>query len=146
VLLRAGRLLLDSGRPAPAAVLLETAQDQLPLDGELLGQIGAARLQAGQVDGAAVAFEAAARLRPRDPRPHYYLGTIALRRGDESAARARFDLALRRQPDFTLPLLSLSRWLADQGRRDEAVTVLRDAVQRNAADPRAAAMLRELGG
>jgi arylsulfatase A-like enzyme/Flp pilus assembly protein TadD len=144
-LTRAGRLLMEDGQPARAAVCFELALDLSErLHPTLLGELGIARLGAGDLDGAGDAFEGAARLGPSDPRPPYFLGAIALRRGDEARARAQFDRALALDRRFSAPLVALGRWLAAQGRRDEAVEALQSALARNPADADARAELERL--
>lgn len=145
VLLEAGRLLQTAGDPARAAACYEVAlEQQRTLDPGLLGRLGAARLSAGDEGGAEEAFRAASSLAPADPRPHHYLGVIALGRGDERGAREAFARAVRADPRFAGSEIQLARWLARQGRRDEAIAALREAARRNPSDPGIDATRREI--
>ncbi len=136
-LVQAAQLLMESGNAAAAVPCLEAAIEQVDgLPVGWLGRLGVARLESGDLDGAEQAFGAVARLRPADPRAFYYLGNIALRRGDEDTARRRFGEALRIDPGFVDSQLSLSRWLAAQGRLEEAVAELEKAAARQPGNPR----------
>ena len=103
-----------------------------------------ALLSAGRVDEAASVLEEAKRLRPEDPRPHFYLGNIALLRNQEEQARTHYREALSRDPDWTEPLDNLALWLISQGRSDEAIATLTDALERNPDDARAHDLMAKL--
>ena len=143
-LIKAGRLLRGADRPAAAVACFEAALEKMGPNADLLGYLGMARLAAGDPAGAEEALLQVRELRPDDPRAPFYLGNIALMRNDETRARTLFDQALALNPEFVPPLVNLARWLEMQGRRDEARSVLEDALRRRPGDPGATQALASL--
>jgi len=144
LLAEAGKLLLDGSDPEGASDLFRAAIAKLGPQADLLGYLGTALLSAGRVDEARTALEEARSLRPEDPRPHFYLGNIALLRNEEEQARAHYREALTHDPGWSEPLDNLALWLIAQGRSDEAVATLTEALERNPDDAKAEALLRRL--
>ena len=62
------------------------------------------------------------------------LGTCALARGEPDVAEAAFRRAIEESPEFAAPYVSLGRFLATTGRREEAVAILRKARARTVGD------------
>ncbi|MDX1389051.1 MAG: sulfatase-like hydrolase/transferase, partial [Acidobacteriota bacterium] len=140
-LFRAGKLLQEEGRLAPAIECLEAALERTGPQPDVLGHLGTALIGAQRLGEAREVLVTADGLRPQDPRPQFYLGNIALLENREADARRHFDEALARDPDWTEPLDNLALWLLANERTDEAVAVLEDALERNPEDPKARQML-----
>jgi len=140
-LFQAGKLLQDEQRYEPAIACFEAALARTGPQAEILGHLATAQIAAGHLDPAERALLAADKLQPGDPRPQFYLGNIALLRNHEGKARDHFDEALRRDPKWTEPLNNLALWLLANGRTDDAVRVLEDALGRDPEDPKAREML-----
>jgi tetratricopeptide (TPR) repeat protein len=144
VLLRAARLLLDRD-PARAAVCLELALESgVAPTPELLFHLGNALVRSGRLADGRVSFMAASRMRPTDPELQFRLGAVALEMGDEKEGRFRMEHAARLDPRYTRGLTVLARWLADQGRVDEALEAAREAAERNPADEEARRLVADL--
>jgi arylsulfatase A-like enzyme/predicted Zn-dependent protease len=140
-LFQAGKLLQDEQRYEPAIACFTAALERTGPQPEILGHLATAQIAAGRLDEAERALVTADELQPADPRPQFYLGNIALLRNQEQKAREHFDEALRRDPKWTEPLDNLALWLLANGRAEEAVGVLEDALGRNPEDPKAREML-----
>jgi arylsulfatase A-like enzyme/Tfp pilus assembly protein PilF len=134
----------DRGDLPLALSLFEEAFRALPDHPDVVGYLGTARLAAGDLAGAVEAFEQVRTLRPEDPRVPLYLANIALLRDDEPEAKRLIDEALRIDPGFLPPLLNHARWLAERGRRAEAIEVAESALRRRPGDAQVEALLREL--
>jgi Flp pilus assembly protein TadD len=141
-LVKAARLLQDSGRPASAAACYEAALRRSGPDPDLLGYLGTARLAAGDLDGAEQALTEVLNSRPDDPRAYFFLGNVALLRDDEAAARSWYRQALEREPKWAAPRVNLARFLYARGRFDEAAMLIRDALDRDPGNAEARELLR----
>jgi arylsulfatase A-like enzyme/cytochrome c-type biogenesis protein CcmH/NrfG len=133
-LVKAGRLLRESGQAELAVACFEAASRKAGPDPDILGFLGTARIAAGDLRGAEAALRTAGRLRPEDPRPPFYLGNVALLRGDEAGARRQFDRALLLDAAFVEPIVMLARYQASQGRLQEALATIEEALRRKPQD------------
>jgi tetratricopeptide (TPR) repeat protein len=77
---------------------------------------------------------------------HYELGCIHLARGDRQAARDEWAAVKALAPDHVETRLALARLYAEEGRRDDAVRELEDALRQRPGEPALLAALEELGG
>ena len=143
-LMKAGLLMRRNGKLAEAIALFETADTKDPENPDILGHLGTTRLATGDWPGAEAALMDVRRLRPEDPRTPYYLGNIALLRDDETAARAFYTESLELDDKIIVPLLNLAQWLNEKERSDEAIQLVKDALERMPTDERALQLLRTL--
>ncbi|HVE84520.1 MAG TPA: tetratricopeptide repeat protein [Myxococcales bacterium] len=96
-----------------------------------------AAFDAGRLDEAKQLFEAVAGRDDQHAAARYNLGVIAERQGDLAAAERQYRDALAVDPVRARALLGLGKVLRAQGRAEEAVKLLQDALQRPglAGDP-----------
>ena len=134
----------DRGDLPLALSLFEGAYRAQPGHPDVVGYVGTARLAAGDFSGAEQAFEKVRTLRPDDPRGPMYLANIALLLEDEPKAKALIKEALRIDPQFIPPVLNYARWLAERGRKADAIEVAESALRRRPGNDHAEALLHEL--
>jgi len=142
---RAGALM-DAGRYADAADLLERAATAAPDDAALAFLLGVAYGHTGRDADALAAFERAVALDPGHAEAHYNLGALLFEAGRYEAAAAAFLAIPPLNPDMA-PAAYLNAGLARyrQDRVDEAADLLRRAEQGDPGGPTGEIARRMLG-
>jgi tetratricopeptide (TPR) repeat protein len=113
------RALVTTGEPIRLNPTLPEAHAGLAL----------ALLQQDRLPEAEAAAREAITLRPEDALAHFTLGEILRKRGQQEKAIAPYRDALRLQPDLTNAANNLALMLADLGRFDESLQVVRQHPQ-----------------
>ncbi len=150
---RAVEALEAAGQHAEAVRLLREMVQQSPDYRAYIG-LGNNLLLLGDFAGAEQALRTAVEMAPEKAQAYFYLSRLFFVRGeqlrkqapagggDRDAARKLFEgaaelarQAIARKPDHVLAHLSLGLALKNQGRRAEAIAVLRDAVQYSPDSP-----------
>lgn len=97
----------------------------------------------GHVDAAAAGWAAAVEQWPDDPVALFGLANVKLATGDPARAAALYRQVLARNRENLMARNNLAYALADLGRRDEALDLLREAIGAAGGDPVATAMLED---
>jgi arylsulfatase A-like enzyme/Tfp pilus assembly protein PilF len=129
-----GNRALAEGKPAVAAGLARAvlAKDRGNAFAQLV--LGRAALAAGQHREAIDALKAYASAVPGSADAHHWMALAYLRMGDRARALAEEEAALAIDPRLHAALALKAGLLFSDGRRDEGLRVLRDAVQREPDD------------
>ena len=90
-----------------------------------------ALLDQGKVDEAVAAYEALATSAPQIPLIHQRLGAAYKKRGDAAKAEASYRKSIELEPGFVDGRVSLATLLAETGRPDEAIEVVRQGAAAN---------------
>jgi Flp pilus assembly protein TadD len=107
---------------APAVDLAKLTAD-LNAAGTLLDQ--------GSVDEAVAAYEALATSAPQIPIIHQRLGAAYKKRGDAAKAEASYRRSIELEPGFVDGRVGLATLLAEGGKRDEAIEVVKQGAAAN---------------
>ena len=101
--------------------------------GKLTADLNAAAELAGQgrIDEAVVAYEAIAAAAPQIPLVHYKLAAAYKKKGDTAKAEAAFRKSIELDPGFVDGYVSLATLLAESGKRDQAIEVVRQGAAAN---------------
>ncbi|MDP9267971.1 MAG: tetratricopeptide repeat protein [Acidobacteriota bacterium] len=128
-----GVSLVKSGEPKRAADvfarLLARNGDSAPL----YVLLGDAHAQQGDFDGAIAQYVHALRLDARVPGAHFSSGVIELRRGHLAEAEHHFRAELSAHPDDNRARYHLAYTLSLEGKRAEALPLVRDVLKRTPA-------------
>jgi predicted O-linked N-acetylglucosamine transferase (SPINDLY family) len=124
-----GRLALDCGKLAEAALLIGEAVRAVPSESRY--QVSLSMLQRAQGDrnGALTSARRAVELAPGYAPAGLHLGMVLGERGDLSKAEAAYRSAVRVAPGLAVAHNDLGILLYQMGRKDEAIAELRTAVQ-----------------
>ncbi|MDB4997312.1 MAG: Domain containing protein [Myxococcaceae bacterium] len=95
---------------------------------------GTASVKAGDWTAARAYFEAAIKKNPKQADAHYYLGVVMDKTGDRAAAEKSYRTALDLQPDLQEAAENLTAIYIETQKFDEAVTLAKKALARNAKD------------
>jgi arylsulfatase A-like enzyme/Flp pilus assembly protein TadD len=128
----AATVLVTTGRPADAVVLLREAPAAQAESPDILAKLGTALREAGDVANAAVAFERSRAAGNQNPELFNDLGVVYGRLGRTAEARAQFRGLLARDPNAAGAWNNLGVLELSAGRLDAAAEGFRRAVQ---ADP-----------
>jgi tetratricopeptide (TPR) repeat protein len=90
----------------------------------------------GKVDAAIATYEALLASAPGVPLVHYNLGAAYKKKGDLPKAEAAMRRALELDPAFVDGYVGLATLLAESGRQDEAIEVIRQGAAANAQSGR----------
>jgi Tfp pilus assembly protein PilF len=95
--------------------------------GKVTADLNAAADLAGQgrVDEAVAAYEAIAAAAPQIPLAHYRLAAAYKKKGDTAKAEASFRKSIELDPGFVDGYVSLATLLAESGKREQAIEVVR---------------------
>jgi Tfp pilus assembly protein PilF len=95
--------------------------------GKLTADLNAAAALAGQgsIDEAVAAYEAIAAAAPQVPLVHFKLAAAYKKKGDTAKAEASFRKSIELDPGFVDGYVSLATLLAESGKRDQAIEVVR---------------------
>jgi Tfp pilus assembly protein PilF len=110
-----------------------------PVDlGKLTADLNAAAALAGEgkIDEAVAAHEAIAAVAPQIPLVHFKLALAYKKKGDTVKAEASFRKSIDLDPGFVDGYVSLATLLAEGGKRDQAIQVVRQGVAANAKSGR----------
>jgi tetratricopeptide (TPR) repeat protein len=101
--------------------------------GKLTADLNAATTLAGEgrIDEAVAAFEAIAAAAPQVPLVHFKLAAAYKKKGDTAKAEASFRKSIELDPGFVDGYVSLATLLAESGKKDQAVEVVRQGVAAN---------------
>jgi Flp pilus assembly protein TadD len=125
--------------PPPPGSGLAPAAGAAPVDAtKLAADINAAITLArdGKVDAAIASYEAILATAPGVPLVHYNLGAAYKKKGDLPKAEAAMRRALELDPAFVDGYVGLATLLAESGRQDEAIEVIRQGAAANAQSGR----------
>jgi tetratricopeptide (TPR) repeat protein len=111
--------------------LARQARQQGADDAELLLTLGRALADQDSLDAAAAVLAEAATRNPGHARIHYWLGEVLFRAGKPAEALAPLRTTVAAQPAFNEARIKLAEVLTAQEQRDEATTVLEEAVRHN---------------
>lgn len=117
---------------ASTATPAKSADDQIVRDAIKKGE---AALKAGDFKGAKDLFVGVLDRKPGHPRALHYLGVCNENLGDKQAAEKNYRDALAKAPELADSALNLSAMLMEGNRADEAIKVLRTAIEKTPADP-----------
>lgn len=106
--------LLNDGRAAEAATLLETYVRAQPGDSRGYVLLGRAYAEMSQLDNAAKSLRRAVALSPRSLAAHLDLGVVEVTRGNKENGKKEFQLALAIDPDQREALYNLGRLTFDE--------------------------------
>lgn len=105
-----------------------------PVDmGQLTNEINAAIAlsAAGNVDGAIAGYEAILAKTPEIPLVHHNLGMLLAKKGDPARAQVELQKCVDLDPRFVDGYVSLATVLASNGKRDEAIAVVKKGAAEN---------------
>ena len=97
---------------------------------------------AGNADGAIAAYEAILAKTPQIPLVHHNLGLLYQKKGDATKAQAELQKSLDLDPSFVDGYVGLATVLAESGKRDEALAVVKKGA---AANPQSGRLQYALG-
>jgi tetratricopeptide (TPR) repeat protein len=121
--------------PPPGSGLAPAgSQGPPPADfGKLSANLNAAGalLEKGAVDEAVAAYEALASSAPQIPLIHQRLGDAYKKKGDSAKAEAAYRKSIELDPGFVEGCLSLATLLAEGGKRDDAIEVVKQGAAAN---------------
>ncbi len=98
-LLKRGKVLLESGKPAQASVLLTRALAAQPRKGSILEMLGRAEYSCGRYRAASGRFKDALEVDPTNDYAHYCLGLCCLKTKRGRKAGGHFKLAWQLSPN-----------------------------------------------
>jgi tetratricopeptide (TPR) repeat protein len=135
--LNIGLGMLDSaaGRPADAEAALLRALAIDPNSVPAMQEIFALYDGQGRTAEMTPMIQAALRKNPHSAMHHIWLGLVLRRRDDLKGAEAEFKKAAEVAPDLVGALANLGSLYLQEGRLDDAVTVLQDALRKDARNP-----------
>jgi hypothetical protein len=141
------------GRPAVAtlgAVHLVAIAAWLVVDrhsaiaGDYFRYWGASERRFGSADAALDAYSHLVAITPDDPAAHYQLGRLLLAHDRSDEALAELHASEQLDSAHARAFVAEARWLAEHGRRDEALTAVRAALRAEPDDREARALLELL--
>ena len=103
---------------------------------------GIAALNAGDTNGAKAAFEVAVQKNPKQADAHHYLGLVNDQIGNKAEAEKNYRKALELQPDLEESAVNLAAILVENGKYDEAASLMKTSIAKN---PKSAALQVNLG-
>ncbi len=130
-----GMLYSAAGRPrdAEAALLRALAID--PASVPAMQEVFALYDGQGRTAEMKPMIQAALRKNPRSAMHHIWLGLVLRRQDDLKGAEAEFKRAVEAAPDLVGALANLGSLYLQEGRADDAVTVLQQALRKDARNP-----------
>ena len=126
-----GILRQDSGDLSGAAAAYRAALDRKPDALFALQELYSLETASGDLGDLVTRLAAAIEAAPRAPLPYNWRGLVQRRLGLRSEAEASFRQALELEPDRVATLVNLSSLLVDEGRHQEAIPLLRRALDRD---------------
>lgn len=126
-----GVIAIHLGEDDRAQQLIEEALRLNPTDGEAHANLGLLLLKGRQYPTALAAYAAALTLRPDSTASHHGLAKALAALGLADLAFDAFQDVLVHDPDYISAIVDLSALLTDMDRRDEAVTMLQEALSRH---------------
>jgi Tfp pilus assembly protein PilF len=115
--------------PAGSAAAGAAAVDLGKLTADL--NAAAALAEQGRMDEAVAAYEAIAAAAPQVPLVHLKLAAAYRKKGDTAKAEASFRKSIELDPGFVDGYVSLATLLAESGKRDQAIAVVRQGAAAN---------------
>src|SRR5205814_992780 len=135
-------LLIRLGRFKEAQAEIEALAEVVPRDARVWMKLGAVFYEQKLWDQAADAFRRAVTLEPSNLRARYFLATTYMDAGKDAEARAELERILRVDPRSIDARVQLGFLLGRAKRYDEAIAILRDAVN---LEPQRAELFLYLG-
>ena len=89
----------------------------------------------GALDEAIGLYRKALEILEEFPEAHFQLGTALVQRGDFKSAESSLRRAIALRPEWTLPILPLSRILLDDGRESEAMSLIDSGIELEPSNP-----------
>ena len=129
ILLLAG-LQIRTGDPEPAVESLKSLVREAPKFGRALTLLAAGYRAMGKHDEAIETYGKLAELTPDDPRPLHLQGNVLAVSGRLQEAREMFEAVLKAEPEFIPSLEQLVRMDLAQGKKDDALKRVTDALAR----------------
>lgn len=115
-----------------------------PNFGDAYINYGNALAQLGKIFEANSAFKTAAKLTPKSPIAFYSIGLLAERTKNISKAIVYYRKSITVDPTFENGYFNLATVLANVGRYDEAISLLKKLLALNPGDREARAMMRDI--
>lgn len=128
-LLTLGRIMVNQGAPDHAEGLLREVLKIAPKTVDAHFQLGLVRVLQQDFAAAELSFRRTVELQPNHARAHFNIGQCRLRDQDDEGALASFQTSLRYSPDLVQVHLATAELLAKKGRKAEALTHAKNAVQ-----------------
>lgn len=146
-----GVALLEGGEPAAAVEALRRARELAPEDGVVavnlaraFGHLGSQRFDQGRLPEALKAFRAGTAVDRDRGHNEVLAAQVLLRQGQRQAARKTVDAARMDFPENSAAARLAAELRAVAGELQQAVEILRQAVERNPDDPSLVRRLRQL--
>ena len=127
-------VLIQAGRIDEARVHLSRAAVLDARDPYVRFLLGAIYLQKSDLRRALSEFRAASNLDFRNPQLYHAIGVAYALQGDHSRAEKAFKTALNLAPESAKTVVSLGRTFLAFGKSDQAITILRDFLERHSED------------
>jgi arylsulfatase A-like enzyme/Flp pilus assembly protein TadD len=127
--LELGRALVHQKRYDEAIATLRVAVEKKPDSSIPHFELGKALIYVKQWDGALVEMQAAAVLKPESPPLHYFLAVIQAQLKHATESSVEFEKALQLDPGYFAANLTYGRFLLREGRFDDALARLSEAVK-----------------
>jgi tetratricopeptide (TPR) repeat protein len=127
--LRVASNLLNQGRAAEAATLLERLDQSHPNNALVLSKLGIAEMRAGRPGHALEVLVRGLEADPSSPLMHYNVAILYTRDGHGHLALPHLDRALELNPGFVAAYQTKALVLAEEERHEEALTVLETAAR-----------------
>jgi len=130
-----GMLYTAAGRPADAEAALRRALVLDPTSVPAMGEVFALYDGQGRTAEMKPMIQAALRKNPDSAMHHVWLGLVLRREYDLKGAEAELKRAVQASPDLVGALANLGSLYLQEGRADDAVTVLQQALRKDARNP-----------
>jgi len=130
-----GMLYTAAGRPADAEAALRRALVLDPTSVPAMGEVFALYDGQGRTAEMKPMIQAALRKNPDSAMHHVWLGLVLRREDDLKGAEAELKRAVQASPDLVGALANLGSLYLQEGRADDAVTVLQQALRKDARNP-----------
>jgi tetratricopeptide (TPR) repeat protein len=130
-----GMLYSATGRPKEAETALLRALAIEPTSVAAMQELFALYDGQGRSAQLQPLLQTALRRNPRSAMHHNWLGLVLKRQGDLKAAEAEFRKTLEAAPDLVGAMANLGSLYLQEGRLDDAVTVLRQAIVKDSRNP-----------